>query len=136
MNSFKTRSSARKAVLIVICAYIPVFLLAFLGLKVTVVTWLYLECMLLLAFAFCLYIVSKTHWEIELQGSDINLVNTGNRQSYHLENFRQGDFIITQTRAQKRRNCCDLQIADTLFRMYDVKHCDKLLIYIQEHIPE
>jgi len=135
MNSFKTRSSARKAVLIVICAYIPMFLLAFLGLKVTVVTWLYLECMLLLAFAFCLYIVSKTHWEIELQGSDINLVNTGNRQSYRFENLSQSDLILKQSEAQKRNNRCDLAIQNAPFRMYDVACHREMAAYIREHLP-
>ena len=136
MDSFKTRSTARKSVLAIIYAYIPMFLLAFLGLKVAMITWLYLEGMLLLTSAFCLLLVSKTHWEIELQGNNISLVNTGNRQSYYLENLTQADFIIKQTQKQKNNNSCDLQIGNTPIRMYDVKHCDKLLIYIQEHIPE
>jgi len=136
MSSFKTRSTARKSVLAIVYTYIPMFLLAFLGLKVAVITWLYLEGMLLLVFAFCLFLISKTHWEIELQGNNISLVNTGNRQSYYIENLIQADFIIKQTQKQKNNNSCDLQIRNTAFRMYDVKHCDKLLIYIQEYIPE
>ena len=136
MSPFKTRSTARKSVLAIVYTYIPMFLLAFLGLKVAVITWLYLEGMLLLVFAFCLFLVSKTHWEIELQGNNISLVNTGNRQSYYIENLIQADFIIKQTQKQKNNNSCDLQIRNTPFRMYDVRHCDKLLIYIQEHIPE
>ena len=89
MSSFKTRSTARKSVLAIVYTYIPMFLLAFLGLKIAMITWLYLESMLLLVFAFCLFLVSKTHWEIELQGNNISLVNTGNRQSYYIENLTQ-----------------------------------------------
>ena len=64
MSFFKTRSTARKSVLAIIYAYIPMFLLAFLGLKVAVITWLYLEGMLLLVFAFCLFLVKSDYMSV------------------------------------------------------------------------
>ena len=135
MHFFKTHSSPRKSVLIVICTFIPLFLLAFWGLKIAVITWLYFEAVLLLTFVFCLFLVSRTHWEIEFQDNNINLVNTGNHHSYRIEALSQSDLIIRQTEKQKHRNSCDLEIANTPFQIYDVKRCKKLLLYIQEHIP-
>ena len=135
MNSFKTQSTARKSILAIICTFIPMFLLAFGGLKIAVITWLYFESVLLLVFLFCLFLVSKTHWEMEFQGNSVSLVNTGNHQSYYIQDLTQSDLIIKQTKKQKRNNCCDLKIANTPFGIYDVKRHDELLVYIQNHIP-
>lgn len=135
MNSFKTKSTARKSVLTIIYTFIPMFLLAFWGLKIAVITWLYFECVLLLVFLFCLFLVSKTHWEIEFQDNNISLVNTGNHQSYYIENLTQSDLIIKQTQKQNKKNYCDLKIANTPFGIYDVKRHDELLVYIQNHVP-
>ena len=136
MNSFKTKSTARKSVLTIIYTFTPMFLLAFWGLKISIITWLYFECVLLLVFMFCLFLVSKTHWEIEFQNNNISLVNTGNHQSYYIENLTQSDLIIKQSQKQKKKNCCDLKIANTQFGIYDVKQCEELAAYIQKVIPE
>lgn len=136
MNSFKTKSTAHKSVLTIICTFIPMFLLAFLGLKIAVITWLYFEGVFLLVFLFCLFLVSKTHWEIEFKDNNVSLVNTGNGQSYYIENLTQSDLIIKQSQKQKKKNCCDLKIANTPFGIYDVKRCEELAAYIQKVIPE
>ena len=135
MNSFKTQSTAHKSVITIIYTFVPMFLLSFLGLIVSVITWLYFECVLFLVFIFCLSIVSKTHWEIEFHDNNIILINTGNSESYYIENLTQSKLIIRQTSKQKRKNSCDIKIANTPFGIYDVKNCDELLIYIQQNIP-
>ena len=135
MSSFKTQSTARKSMLTIIYTFIPMFILAFLGLKIAVITWLYFEGVFLLVFLFCLFLVSKTHWEIEFKDNNLNLVNTGNHQSYYIENLTQSDLIIKQTQNQKKKNCCDLKIANTPFGIYDVKRYDELMVYIQKNIP-
>ena len=136
MNSFKTRSSARKSVLTIVYTFIPLFLLAFLGLTITVAAWIFFEVILLFAFAFCLFLVSKTHWEIEFQGNTVYLYNTGNRQQYCIENLTQSALLIKQTQKQKAHNTADLFIADTPLRMYDVQNCTELLTFIRENIPQ
>ena len=103
MNSFKTKSTARKSVLTIIYTFIPMFLLAFWGLKIAVITWLYFEIVFLAVFVLCLFLVSKTHWEIEFQGNNVHLVNTGNRQSYYIDNLTQSDLIIKQSPKQKKK---------------------------------
>ena len=103
MNSFKTRSTARKSVLTVICTYIPMFALAFLGLKVAVSTWLFLEIILLLTFGATLLLSAKTHWEIQFENDKVLVYNTGNRQSYVFEQLRQSDFHIKQAKSKRRR---------------------------------
>lgn len=135
MNSFKTKSTARKSVLTIIYTFIPMFLLAFWGLKIAVITWLYFEIVFLAVFVLCLFLVSKTHWEIEFQGNNVNLVNTGNRQSYYIDNLTQSDLIIKQSPKQKKKDCCDVKIANTPFGIYDVKRYNELMVYIQENIP-
>lgn len=135
MNSFKTRSSARKSVLTIVYTFIPLFLLAFLGLTITVAAWIFFEVILLFAFAFCLFLVSKTHWEIEFQGNTVYLYNTGNRQQYCIENLTQSALLIKQTQKQKSNNAADLLIGDTTLRLYDVQNCSDLLTYVRENLP-
>ena len=135
MNSFRTRSSARKSVLTVIYTFIPMFALAFLGLKVAVVTWLFFEIVLLLVFGFTLFLTAKTHWEILFENDNVHIYNTGNRQSYVFHQIKQSDFHIKQSQKQKENNTCDMKIEDSVFAFYDVQSCQEMLAYIQENFP-
>lgn len=135
MNSFRTRSSARKSVLTVIYTFIPMFALAFLGLKVAVVTWLFFEIVLLLVFGFTLFLTAKTHWEILFENDNVHIYNTGNRQSYVFHQIKQSDFHIKQSQKQTENNTCDMKIADSVFAFYDVQSCQEMLAYIQENFP-
>lgn len=135
MNSFKTRSSAKKNILTTIITFIPMFALAFLGLKIAVITWLFFEGILLLTFCFLLLLVSKTHWEIEFKGDRILLYNTGNRQSYIFEQLQQSDFHIRQSKKQKIKNTCDMKLSDAPFVFSDVEAYEEMQTYIQNNFP-
>ena len=135
MNAFRTRSSARKSVLTIIYTFIPMFALAFLGLKIAVATWLFFEIVLLLVFGFTLLLTAKTHWEIQFENDKVLIYNTGNRQSYVFENIKQSDFHIKQSQKQKEANTCDMKIEDAVFVFYDVQSCQEMLSYIRENFP-
>ena len=135
MSSFKTRSTAHKSVLTVIYTFIPLFALAFLGLKVAVATWLFFEIILLLVFGFCLLLTCKTYWEIQFKNDQVLVYNTGNRQSYIFEQLKQSDFHIKQSENQKARNSCDMKLEDSIFVFYDVQSCQEMLAYIQKNFP-
>ncbi len=135
MNRFKTRSTARKSVLTVTYTFIPMFALAFLGLKVAVATWLFFEIILLLTFGFTLFLSAKTHWEIQFENDKVLVYNTGNRQSYIFEQLRQSDFHIKQSEKQKAKNTCDMKLEDAIFVFSDVQSCQEMLAYIQENFP-
>lgn len=135
MNTFHTRSSPKKMIQTVLCTGLLMAALAFLGLKVAVVTWLYFEGMVILTVGFCLAIVAKTHWEIRFEDSRILLYNTGNRRSYVVEDIPRSDLMITQTKGQKEKNTCDLQIRGTVFRFYDVESCREMGEYIRRNFP-
>ena len=106
MNSFQTRSNPQKYMLTVILTFIPLFALAFLGLKVAVITWLFFEGILALCFCFCLFLVVRSYWEIEIKDNCIYLYNTGNRQSFYVDELTRSDLIIKQNDTQKRKNLC------------------------------
>ncbi len=136
MTSFKTQSSSRKTVQTILFTFIPMFALAFLGLRVAVVTWLFFEIMLLLTFGFCMFLGKRAYFEMVFQGNRIVMYNRGNRQSYVFEDLTQRDFLIHQSSQQKVRNTCDMQIEDCMFRFYDVQNHTQLLSYIKENFPE
>ena len=135
MYSFKTRSTARKSVLTIIYTFIPMFALAFLGLKIAVATWLFFEMILLLVFGFTLFLTAKTHWEIQFQDDKVLVYNTGNRQSYVFEQLKQSDFHIKQSQKQKKNNTCDMKLEDSIFMFYDVQSCQEMLAYIRDNFP-
>ena len=135
MNSFVTRSTARKSVLTMVCTFLPLFALAFLGLKVAVATWLFFEIVLLVVFGFCLLLTARTHWEIRFENDEVMIHNTGNRQSYVFDQLKQSDFHIKQSDKQKSKNACDMKLADSVFVFYDVQSCQEMLAYIQENFP-
>ena len=135
MNTFQTRSSTRKSVLTLIYTFIPLFALAFLGLKIAVTTWLFFEIILLLTFGFTLLLTARTHWEIRFENDKVLIYNTGNRQSYVFQQIKQSDFHIKQSAKQKEKNTCDMKIEDSVFAFYDVQSCREMLAYIQENFP-
>ena len=135
MNSFKTRSPARKSVLTIIYTFIPMFALAFLGLKVAVATWLFFEIILLFVFCLTLFLTAKTHWEIQFEGDKVLIYNTGNRQSYVFEQIKQSDFHIKQSKRQEKNDTCDMKIEDSIFNFYDVQSCQEMLAYIRDNFP-
>ena len=135
MQTFQTRSTAAKSVRTMIFTFIPMFALAFLGLKVAVATWLFLEGVLLLSFLFCLAISAKTYWLIRFEDNKVLVYNNGNKQSYVFEDLKQSDFHIQQSEKQKAKNACDMRLEDAVFRFYDVQFCQEMQVYIQEHFP-
>ena len=126
MTSFKTQSSSRKTVQTILFTFIPMFALAFLGLRIAVVTWLFFEIILLLTFGFCMLVAARSYFEMAFQGDRIVMYNRGNRQSYEFTDLTQKDFL----------NTCDLQIKDCMFRFNDVQNSSQLLAYIKENFPE
>lgn len=135
MHTFQTRSTSEKSVRTTVFTFIPMFALAFLGLRVAVATWLFLEVMLLLVFAFCLILTAKTHWEIRFENDKVLVYNAGNRQSYVFEQLRQSDFHIKQTEKQKVKNTCDMKLEDAPFAFYDIQNYQEMRAYILENFP-
>ena len=135
MNTFRTSSSSQKMVRTILYTGIPLFALAFLGLKVSVITWLYFEGMIALCLGICLMIVSKTHWEIQFKDDKVLVYNTGNRQSYVFEQIKQSDFHIKQSQKQKKNDTCDMKIEDSIFIFSDVQSCQEMLAYIRDNFP-
>ncbi len=136
MTAFKTQSSSRKTVLTVLFTFIPMFALAFLGLRVAVATWLFFEIILLVTFGFCMLVAARSYFEMAFQKDRIIVYNRGNRQTYEFEDLKQSDFLIRQSPKQKVLDTCDLQIKDCMFRFNDVQNSSQLLAYIKENFPE
>lgn len=136
MAAFRTQSSSQKTVHTILLTFLPMFALAFLGLRVAVATWLFFEIILLVTFGFCMLMGARSYFEMVFQGNRIVVYNRGNRQSYEFEDLKQSDFLIKQSSKQKTLNTCDLQIKDCMFRFNDVQNSSQLLCYIRENFPE
>jgi Ca2+/Na+ antiporter len=135
MNTFKTRSTSAKIVRTTVFTFLLMFALAFLGLRVAVATWLFLEGVLLLCFLFCLVLTSRNHWEIRFEDDKVLVYHHGSKQSYIFEDLKQSDFHIQQSEKQKAKNACDMRLEDAVFRFYDVQSCKEMQAYIRQHFP-
>lgn len=135
MHTFRTRSTSGKNTRVVIFTFIPLLALAFLGLKIAVITWVFFEVFLLFMLGICLFIVGRTHWEIEFRDDTISVYNTGNRQNFVITDLKQSDFIIKQSKKQKAKNTCDMKIANMMFLFYDVQSYQEMWAYIQANFP-
>ena len=133
MNSFHTESSPRKGQITIFCTYLGMALLSLLGLKVSPVTCLYFEVLVLATMLPCFYFVSKTRWILDFHGCSLLLTITGNHQRYRLDKLSAADFQFRHSAAQRRRDCCDLKLANLLIGIYDVKDCETLKRYVQEN---
>jgi hypothetical protein len=133
MDQFTTRSSGKRSMITVGLTGLVCCAAAFWGLTVTVAMWLFLEGMILLSIAFCLFLTARSYFILEFTNDRLILTNNGNRQQYLFQDLTLADFHIRQSEAQKKHNTCDLQIEDSIFRITDLENHNELLAYLQTH---
>ena len=136
MKTFHTESSPRKGQITMFCTYLGMALLSLLGLKVSLVTCLYFEGLVLACMLLCFFFVSKTRWILDFHGRSLLLTNTGNRRQYRLDELSAADFHFSQSERQRRGNRCDLKLANLLFGIYDLHDCDALKRYVRENYTD
>lgn len=124
MDSFKTHSTPRKNLIVVLLTGVIMCAAAFWGLTITVAAWLFFEGIVLVCTIFCLLITARTYLILEFNGSDLILTNNGTKQQYLFQDLTLADFKIKQSAAQKKQNACDLRIADTPFQINDLQNYD------------
>ena len=132
-NQFQTASTASKNMKILLLVWAVMSVLALLGLKVSIVTCIFLECMILFMSLFMLLMVSKTKWILNFENAYLTITNTANHQQYSFEDLNYHDFIFSQNKRQKRSNSGDLKIKGSSAIMNDVQRFEELKAYILEN---
>jgi hypothetical protein len=133
MNSFSTRSSARKSMTVCFFTFPVLFALAFLGLLVAVTTWLFFELILLICFGLCMGLTASTRTKITFTGRKLTVYSTGNRQTYVFDALTAEDILITQSKRQKKADTCDMKFRGTLYGITELQNCTALRAYLAEH---
>ena len=136
METFSTVSDSRKRYfLTMLIVWLVLSALALLGLKVALITCLFFEVIILLTCVFCWVLVRKTttRWRLEFEENTLLLTNLGKRQSYEVWDVPAEDFVLKQTKAQRKRDCGDLRIRNTMFTLIEVQNFSATKQYIETH---
>ena len=133
MDTFQSCSSSQKNKRTVVITFVCLFALSLFAWKVTVALWIFTLVVLSVAMGFCWFLTGNTWWQLAFSGTELELTNHGNKQSYTFQHLIRGDFLITQSEKQKRKDTCDLRIRGVSIRMDDVERCTELQRYIQQH---
>ena len=132
-NQFETISSAQRNVRAVLIAWLAMALLALLGLKVSIVTWVFFEGMVAISCLAGLFLTAKGKWRMRFEGTLLTITNTANHSQYYLNDLKKSDFIFSQSSAQKKKNCAHLKIVGSSAVFNDVQNFEELKAYLDQN---
>lgn len=123
--------SARTCIII----WLALSAFALLALRIAVITCLFFEGIVLAVCIFTyIYVCKNTaRWKLEFQDNTLLVTNLGNQQKYSVYDVAAEDFILKQTKSQKKRDCGDLRVKDTIVMMGDVQQFSAVKQYIESH---
>ena len=132
-DSFHTVSTSSRNVKTIIITFIVMGVLACLGLMISFTTFIFLEAMLLIICIMMLLIVSKVKWDMAFSGTCLTITNMATNQQYYLHDLKRSDFVFSQSKAQKAKNCAHLKIVGSSAVFNDVQHFAELKAYIDQN---
>ena len=113
-------------------------LLACVGFFVAWQTFLFLE---LLVLGGCLGAFFKKRseehsWRLEFKGDELTVINLITNESFAVYDIPASDFVINQTKHEKKLNYCSLMIKDTVFMFGGLEKCEELKSYLKENYEQ
>ncbi len=129
-NSFKTFSSSKKNISVMLIVWLALSVAAGFGLAVSVAVFIYLETLLAFCFLFMILLVSKTKWMLVFENDILVIVNMANSKQYLLDGLVRESFVFSQSKHQKSKNCGDLKIVGCPAVFNDVKNIKELMTYV------
>ncbi len=132
-DQFQTISSPVKNMIAVLVAWCIMSAAALYGLTIAVVTCIFFEAIIFLACAFTLFLVSRTRWILDFQGSVLTITNTANHRQFSFDDLALSDFVFSQNQRQKGENRGHLKIKGSSAVFNDVQSFEEMKAYIQDH---
>ncbi len=132
-NRFQTVSTSARNVKTIVISSIVMGVLACLGLKISFVTFIFLEVMVLMCCVIMVLMVSKVKWTMVFSGTYLTITNMANNKQYYFRNLKHSDFVFKQSETQKTKNCAHLKIVGASVVFNDVQHFSELKAYIDQN---
>lgn len=144
MNSFKTvndieyfMNNYKKSRII---AYIIILSISTLGLLISFVAF---TVFLAIAIAVCIMMhtmptttQAADQCEFQFKNDFLTIINYSSNKIYEVSNIPASDFIIKQSKKDKKLDYCNFSIKNTIFIYGGVKNCTELKKYIEENYPK
>lgn len=130
-----TALQKRESVKALTIVFLAFSLIACLGFLVAWQTFLFLEVIVLIAtaVAFVQKMRVSHAWRLEFIDNFLIITNLNTKEEYEVYGIPASDFVITQTKSEKRTDHCSLMIKNTVFLFGSVKNCSQLKAYIREN---
>ena len=126
------KSGYKKACLI---SFMLFSLFACLGFLVAWQTFVFFEVFVIFSTFVTFFKLrnNNNHWKLKFKGDELTIINLTNHEVFTVYDIPASDFIINQTKSEKRLDYCSLAIKHTVFTFGGVKNCKKLKEYIKDN---
>ncbi|MBE6596967.1 MAG: hypothetical protein E7641_04770 [Ruminococcaceae bacterium] len=135
-NQFQTVSSPARNVKTLIFTWIILAVMALWGLTVSVMTFIYFEAIILIFWIIMLFVISKVKWTLAFEGTTLTITNMANRRQFYFDDLKRSDFVFTQNKSQKSKNCAHLKIIGSSAVFNDVQNIEEMKAYIDRNFSE
>ena len=132
-SRFQTASTSSRNVKTIVISCIVMGVLACLGLMVSIALFIFLEAIVLICCIIMVLTVSRVKWEMDFSGTCLIITNMATNQQYELCDLKHSDFVFSQSKAQKAKNCAHLKIVGSSAVFNDVQHFAELKAYIDQN---
>ena len=110
-------------------------LVACLGFFITWQTFIFFEMIVLIS---CIVGICSTrknghYWRFEFNDDLLLITNLKTQEKFSVYDIPSSDFIINQSKNEKKKDYCSFLIKNTSFAFGGVKDCHKLKQYIQDN---
>jgi len=78
----------------------------------------------------------KNSWRLEFEDDELTVINLDTHESFVVYDIPASDFVINQTKHEKKLNYCSLMIKDTVFMFGGLKNCEELIAYLKENYDQ
>ena len=138
-DSFQTQTNDRENLIHTLLCFGIVYLVfalsALFALKITVQFCLFLEIPIFIGAVYAIIMQYKTKCKIQFlfEGNCLYIQGSSVKQSWKVFDISADEIVLTQSKRQKLKNCCDMRIKNTIFQYHCVENYSELKKYIGEH---
>lgn len=131
-DPFATRSNIIKAIIITFAILSG---LSCLGFLISWQAFCFFEAINIISitYSYVRLLKKDNHAVLRFEGSELFIELGEKKDTYEVYDIPASDFVINQTKKQKKIDYCDLTIKNTIFIFGNVKKCRELKEYIKQH---
>ncbi len=138
-NTFVTETDPKYALLhynkSLIITFLVLSFVACFSLFIGWQTFAFIEAIIIVGCFFVFYQNKQKghYWKLSFEAGTLTITNKTTFETFNVYDVSASDFIITQSKREKKMNYCTLKIKRTVLELGGVKNCLQMKAYIQEN---